>query len=81
MQPKCSFVSTFSAQKARFEKINVQSPFGWDQNATFWKKLHFGFVKRKRKMGKELRAPFWKKLVRVYLYQLDSQENYQITLW
>ena len=55
----------FQPKKLVLKKANVQSPFGWDQNTTFWKKLRLGFVKKTRKMGKELRGPFWKNPMRI----------------
>ena len=58
---KCTFVSTFWAQKTCFEKSTFWCAFGSAQNATFWKKLCFIFVKKCAYHWKELRAPFWKK--------------------
>ena len=58
---KCPFVSTFWAQKACFEKSMFWCAFGSAQNATFWKKLRFIFVKKRSYHWTELRAPFCKK--------------------
>ena len=55
----------FEPKKGFLKKARPKCAFGSAQNATFWKKLRFGFVKKMRSMGKELRAPFWKKPVRV----------------
>ena len=60
----------FFSPKSSFEKSQCPKPV-W---VTFWKKLRFGFVKRTRRMRKELRGPFWKKHVRV-------ESNICWTLW
>ena len=71
----------FSPKNAFWKKPMSKAHLAETKTQLFGKSCVFGFVKRTRRMGKELRAPFWKKPVHINLYPLDSQGNYQITIW
>ena len=51
----------FEPKKHVLKKVSPLCAFGSAQNATFWKKLRFIFVKKHAYHWKELRSPFWKK--------------------
>ena len=52
MQPKCSFVSTFSSQKARFEKSQCPKPVWLRPKCNFLEKVAFRVCEEKAQDGK-----------------------------
>ena len=77
---KCLFVSAFPIQKARFEEIKYKKLIWLGIKRNFLEKVAFWVLKKTCNVIKELKGAYWKKFVRVDLYILDSQGNYQITL-
>ena len=75
MQPKCSFVSTFSSQKARFEKSQCPKPVWLRPKCNFLEKVAFWVCEENAQAIKELRGAFWKKPMHVDLYPLDTHEQ------